>query len=64
MFTRDYFINYYFVNPLLRISQGVQEYLSRKKSYNVMVDTDDVLQELNENVKELVEINKKLSKQG
>lgn len=60
----NYFINYYFVNPLLRISQGVQEYLSRKKSYNVMVDTDDVLQELNENVKELVEINKKLSKQG
>ena len=58
----NYFINFYFVNPLLRISEAISDYLNRKKSYTLIVDTDDELQELNENVKELVEINKKLSK--
>ena len=50
------------INPLLRISDAISDYLKRKKSYTLIVDTDDELQELNENVKELVEINKKLSK--
>jgi hypothetical protein len=49
---------------LLKISGGVSDYLSRKKSYVVQVDTDEELQELNENVKELIEINKKLTKQS
>ncbi len=63
VFLFNYFINFYFVNPLLSISQGISDYLSRKKSYNVKVESDDELKDLNENVKELVEINKKLTKQ-
>ena len=58
----NYFINFYFVNPLLRISEGISDYLKRKKSYTLIVDTDDELNVLNENVKELMEMNKKLSK--
>ena len=58
----NYFINFYFVNPLLRISEGISDYIQRKKSYNVMVENDDELKVLNENVKELVESNRKLSK--
>ena len=58
----NYFINFYFVNPLQKISSGVSDYLYRKKSYNIMVDTDEELQDFNENVKELVEMSKKISK--
>lgn len=60
----NYFINFYFVNPVQKISMGLSDFLYRKKSYNIVVDTDDELQGLNENVKELVELNKKLTKQG
>ena len=62
VFLFNYFINFYFVNPLLRISEGISDYIQRKRSYNVTVDNDDELKELNENVKELVESNRKLSK--
>ena len=58
----NYFISLYFVNPLQRISGGIADFLNRKKSYNIIVDTDDELHLLNENVKELVEMNKKLTK--
>ena len=64
VFLFNYFINFYFVNPLLRISEGISDYIQRKKSYNVMVENDDELKVLNENVKELVESNKKLSKRA
>ncbi|MBQ7772954.1 MAG: MCP four helix bundle domain-containing protein [Bacteroidales bacterium] len=62
VFLFNYFINFYFVNPLMRISRGVSDYLFRKKSYNVVVENDDELKDLNENVRELVETNRKLSK--
>ncbi len=62
VFLFNYFINFYFVNPLMKISKGVSDYLFRKKSYTVVVDNDDELKELNENVRELVETNRKLSK--
>ena len=62
VFLFNYFINFYFVNPLLRISEGISDYIQRKKSYTVLVEDDDELKQLNDNVKELVESNKKLSK--
>ncbi len=64
VFLFNYFINYYFVNPLLKISEGISNYLERKKSYIVTIDNDDELKDLNDNVRELVEANKKLSKLG
>lgn len=60
----NYFINFYFVNPVYKISQGLSDSLYRKRSYNIVVDTDEELQNLNGNIKELVELNKKLTKQG
>lgn len=62
VFLFNYFINFYFVNPLMKISKGISDYLFRKKTYTVIVDNDDELKELNENVRELVETNRKLSK--
>ncbi len=62
VFLFNYFINFYFVNPLLRISEGISNYIQRKKSYTVIVDNDDEMKLLNDNVRELVESNRKLSK--
>ena len=64
VFLFNYFINFYFVNPLLKISEGISNYITRKKSYTVIIDNDDELKEMNENVKELIETNKKLAKKG
>ena len=62
VFLFNYFINFYFVNPLLRISEGISNYIQRKKSYTVIIDNDDEMKLLNDNVRELVESNRKLSK--
>ena len=59
-----YFINFYFITPILRISKGINNYVMNKKSYNVTLDNMDELQELNQNVADLVDINKKLEKQN
>lgn len=59
-----YFINFYFINPILMISKGISNYVTNKKSYNVTLDNTDELQDLNQNVADLVDINKKLEKQN
>ncbi len=59
-----YFINFYFINPILRITKGISNYMLYKKSYNVVLENNDELQELNQNVADLVDVNKKLEKQG
>lgn len=60
----NYFLNFYFIKPMMRISEGISEYIQRKKSYVVQVDTDEDIKALNENVKELVESHKKMSKKN
>ena len=59
-----YFINFYFISPILQITKGISNYLLHRKSYGVVLDNADELQELNQNVAELVDINKKLEKQN
>ncbi len=59
-----YFINFYFINPILRITRGISNYILYKKSYNVVLENSDELQELNQNVADLVDVNKKLEKQS
>lgn len=62
VFLFNYFINFYFISPVLAISKGINDYLQNRKSYTVKVNNDDELSELNENVKELVDTNKNFSK--
>ena len=55
----NYFLNYYLINPLIRISKGIQGYRSYNKSYNVEVDNEnDELDQLNDNVSNLIEEHK------
>ena len=60
----NYFINFYFINPILKITKGISNFVQYKKSYGVVLDSDDEIQELNQNVYDLVDINKKLTKQA
>ena len=52
----------YFINPFLKMSRGIADYINRKKSYTLVIESDDEFKDFNENVKELIETNKKLLK--
>jgi len=56
----NYFINLYFISPILLISKGIKNYKEFRKSYNVQFDNDDEIQEMNCEVRSIIEENKKL----
>lgn len=53
----NYFLNYYLINPLLKVTGGIKGYRYHGRSYDVKLDSDDELDELNEAVGDLVEQN-------
>ncbi len=56
----NYFVNLYFISPVLLISKGIKCYRENRKSYNVKFDNDDEIQEINNEVKSIIDENKKL----
>jgi large-conductance mechanosensitive channel len=50
----NYFINSYFINPVLKIINGIKEYSENKQPYNVKIDTRDEIYELNREIKSLI----------
>lgn len=58
----NYFINLYLISPVIRISKGIRSYRDMNKSYNVTIENDDELQDLNVQVKEIIDENKKMKK--
>lgn len=50
----NYFVNLYFISPILRINKGIKLFLNNKISYTVTVDTKDEINDLNEEVKILI----------
>ena len=50
----NYFVNLYFINPILRITKGIKTFFDNKIPYNVKVETKDEINELNEDVKILI----------
>lgn len=54
----NYFINIYFIIPVVKINKGLKLYKEYNKRYDVKFDYGkDQVQELNENIKDLVEEN-------
>ena len=53
----NYFLNYYLINPLLKVTGGIKGYRYHGRSYDVKLDNDDELEELNEAVGDVVEQN-------
>ena len=55
----NYFINFYLINPLIKISKGIGGYRSYRKNYNVdIANKGDELEQLNDNVRDLIEDHK------
>lgn len=58
-----YFLNLFILSPLIKINKGLKSYKEYNKSYDVKFDYGgDQIQELNMNIKDLVEENKSLKK--
>lgn len=62
VFLFNYFINKYFITPFHKMAEGVNDYINRRRSYTLVIDGDEELEEFSENIKELVETNKRLTK--
>ncbi len=62
IFLFNYFINLYFISPLIKISKGIKDFLLYRKSYNYTDIGDDDLRNLSQNVKDLIEANRELTK--
>lgn len=58
----NYFINLYLISPVLSIFKGIKNYKDYKKTYNVQFDNDDEIQDLNGEVKGIIDENKNLKK--
>jgi len=49
----NYFINFYFVNPIIRINRSIKEAMANKGKFDVEIDTKDEITELAESVRTL-----------
>jgi methyl-accepting chemotaxis protein len=59
----NYFINLFVLSPLIKINKGLDKYKNYNKSYDVGFDYGgDQMQELNQNIKDIVEENRSLKK--
>ena len=59
----NYFLNSYFVNPVVKIKESIKAFLSSRSPYNVKVTTSDEINELNEAVKDLTDLLKRREKE-
>lgn len=64
VFLFNYFVNKYFITPILLITKGISNFIQYNKRYAVNIDSDDELMTLNENVAELTELNRRESSDG
>ncbi|MBR3743554.1 MAG: hypothetical protein IKN31_00405 [Bacteroidales bacterium] len=61
----NYFINFYLINPLIKINKGIQGYRNFRKDYTVAVDNNgDELDQLNSSVRDIIEDHKSVHKQS
>lgn len=56
----NYFINCYFISPVLKISAGIADYKKFGRKYSVSIDNNDELSTLNNNIRELTDLYSKL----
>jgi len=50
----NYFVNYYFVSPIIRITNSVREFVKRNVPYEVKIESNDEIKELSEAIENLV----------
>lgn len=57
VFLFNYFVNVFFITPIVRISQGVENYVKHSIPFRVKVDSKDELERLNNSVEKLISQN-------
>ena len=57
-----FFINTYYIKPILSIHKGLGSYRSFNKQYTVAFEGDDELKDINDGIKELCDENHQLRK--
>jgi methyl-accepting chemotaxis protein len=60
----NYFINFYFINPVLKIIKGIEEYSVNRRPYTVKIDTRDEINDLNREIKSLISNTKQKESAG
>lgn len=55
----NYFVNFYFVNPIVKINNGIQDFLNKKKRYSVDIKSKDELTQLNTSISTLCLLSEK-----
>ncbi|TCN68565.1 hypothetical protein CLV25_106147 [Acetobacteroides hydrogenigenes] len=58
VFLFNYFVNIFFITPIVRISQGVESYVKHSIPFRVKVDSKDELERLKNSVEKLIIQNK------
>lgn len=59
----NYFLNIFFIKPVIKINKGLKSYREYNKVYDVRFDYGgDQMEELNENIKEVIEENRSLKR--
>ena len=53
----NYYLNFYLINPFLKVTKGIVNYRKFNKQYNVTLDSDDEISELNSAVRDLIDLN-------
>lgn len=51
----NYFVNYYVVSPIIRINKTIKKFISKKKPYDVRIESDDEIAHLSESIGQLCE---------
>ena len=64
LFLFNYFLNFYFMDPLDKICKGIKSYLVTKRSYDYNLQSNDEMQELNDNIRELITENRRFIKES
>lgn len=59
----NYYLNQFFINPLLKVNKDIKAYRQFGKKYDRKLDSGDELAELNDNVKDLIDLNQSYKKQ-
>lgn len=62
IFLFNYYISYYFIIPLEKITKAIRRYLETGKTYDMTLESNDEMQVLNDNVREVIRRNKQLLK--
>lgn len=53
----NYYLNYYVINPVLKVTKGIRGYRLFGKKYDVRIDSNDEIAELNDTVRDVIDLN-------